>query len=390
MPGAPSAPVDEVVTTALVNFFEANPVGHVIEALHYALGYRRADLTLHLAVLLNAAAPTELASLCPFLDAAYAVRLPPATEHDVLSALAYVPVGWDFVLDNDRRYVPAHTAAVPDVARYFATADRYFQVRREHTVLGRSGLPYVPHQQLQLELPKDQRRRAQVRLSAGQPRLAVLLAGSGERWLYPSVSSWELILRAFQDRYPNAAVCFMGKLHHDDRTSSTLRPAELARLRTACPRAVDGFDLPLVDQLALVEACDVFVSAHSGFGMAALAVGTPWLTLSGGRWPEFFFNQVPFYSVLPDPDRFPCYTAFAQAAVLPSDEDGEGPRAPSMCRARILADLDALLAAADLLIERRLDYAEALEQHFGRLVRFWRGDRSRIWSIDGVHQAYVS
>jgi hypothetical protein len=82
---------------------------------------------------------------------------------------------------------------------------------------------------------------------------------------------------------------------------------------------------------------------HSGFGLAALAVGTPWLTLSGGRWPEYFFNGVPFHSVLPDPDRHPAFSSFGPAPVLDADEDGEGPRAPSMCRARILADLDELL-----------------------------------------------
>ncbi len=45
--------------------------------------------------------------------------------------------------------------------------------------------------------------------------------------------------------------------------------------------------------------------------MAALAVGTPWLTISRGRWSEYFFNGVPFYSLLSDPDRFPSYSQSA-------------------------------------------------------------------------------
>ena len=44
--------------------------------------------------------------------------------------------------------------------------------------------------------------------------------------------------------------------------------------------------LPVIDQLATVAACDVLVSPHSGFGMAARAVGTPWLSIAGNRWPE--------------------------------------------------------------------------------------------------------
>jgi hypothetical protein len=62
-------------------------------------------------------------------------------------------------------------------------------------------------------------------------------------------------------------------------------------------------DLPLLEQLAFVEACSVFVSPHTGFGAAALAVGTPWLALSGGPWHEWFFNGVPFWSVIPDTER---------------------------------------------------------------------------------------
>jgi hypothetical protein len=130
------------------------------------------------------------------------------------------------------------------------------------------------------------------------------------------------------------------------------------------------------------------LSPHTGFGMAALAVGTPWLTLSGGRWPEFFFNGVPFYSVLPDPQRNAWYTFHDPPRMLRDDEDGEGPRTPSMTRARIRENLPELLEGARLLLERRLPYEDALEQHFRRMVER-SGGQGGIWSFDGIHAGYV-
>jgi hypothetical protein len=142
-----------------------------------------------------------------------------------------------------------------------------------------------------------------------------------------------------------------------------------------------------MQQLALVEACDLFLSPHTGFGMAALAVATPWLTLSGGSWPEYFFNSVPFYSLLPDPDRFGTYTPYMAPPMLDADADGEGPRTPGMSHARISHDLEELLDAATQLIERRLSYEQALRLHFARLLRIV--DRTQIWTFEGLHHAYV-
>ena len=144
----------------------------------------------------------------------------------------------------------------------------------------------------------------------------------------------------------------------------------------------DFFDVDLLDQLAAVETCDVFISPHSGFGMAALAVGTPWLTISGGRWPEYFFNGVPFYSLLPDPDRFPFYSQFGELPVLEEDADGEGPHTPTM-------SLDELLQVTEWLAEGRLRYREALQSHFERFLRLHGGDKSMIYTIDNVHSEFV-
>lgn len=380
----------------LVNFFEAHNVGHVIEALHYCLGHHKANPESRLSVLLNALAPTELARLCPFVEAVYPVELPGypvdtsgLSEADCLAALRDVPREWDYVVDNPRRGVEAHLRAVPGFARYYEASDRHFRVRKARVTVGSDPPGYVPRGHLRLEPPTENRLCVRELVPSGKPCIAVLPGGSSERWLYPSISSWEIILEALAHRFPEASFCLVGKLSADERTSTSIAGAERRRLREACSNVTDLFDVPLFDQLAAVEACDVFISPHSGFGMAALAVGTPWLTISGGRWPEYFFNGVPFYSLLPDPNRFPPYSQFGELPVLEEDTDGEGPRTPTMSHERILADLDELLQATEWLVAGRLGYREALRGYFERFLRLHGGDRSTVYTIDNVHSEFV-
>ncbi len=380
----------------LVNFFEAHNVGHVIEALHYCLGHHEANPESRLSVLLNALAPTEFAQLCPFVEKVYPVELPGypvdtsgLSEADCLAALRDVPKEWDYVVDNPRRGVEAHLRAVPGFARYYEASDRHFRARKARVTVGADPPGYVPRVHLRLELPRERRLRVQDLVFSGRPRIAVLPGGSSERWQYPSTSSWEIILEALAHRFPDASFCLVGKLDEDGRTSTSIDGPDVQRLREACPRMADLFDVDLLDQLAAVETFDVFISPHSGFGMAALAVGTPWLTISGGRWPEYFFNGVPFYSLLPDPDRFPFYSQFGELPVLEEDADGEGPRTPTMSRERILADLDELLQATEWLVEERLGYRQALQSYFEKFVSLHNGEASGIYIIDNVHEEFV-
>jgi hypothetical protein len=298
----------------LLNYFEAHNVGHVIEALQYCLGHHRANPDMRLSVLLNALAPTELAQLCPFVERVYPVKLPGypedtagLSEADCLAALRDVPCEWDYVLDNPRRTVRPHLEAVPGFALYYEASDLHLRARKARVLIGANPPGYVPRGHLRLDLPREYRLRVRDILPSGRPRIAVLPGGSSERWLYPSISSWEIILEALARRFPEASFFLVGKLGADGRTATSIGEAEVQRLPEACPRATNFFDIGLLDQLAAVEACDVFVSPHSGFGMAALAIGTPWLTISGGRWPEYYFNGVPFYSLLPDPNLFPSF-----------------------------------------------------------------------------------
>ena len=121
----------------------------------------------------------------------------------------------------------------------------------------------------------------------------------------------------------------------------------------------------------------------------SLAVGTPWLALSGGRWFEYFFNRVPFRSIIPDPERYPSFTQFAPGASS-IDSDGDGARTPSMTAARIRDDLDRIVAAARRAARSaRSPTSESLCDYFPALVAAHGGDASAIWSIDGVHLGYI-
>lgn len=374
----------------LVNYWYAHNVGHAIEALRYCLGYKAANPDLRVSVLLNEATPVELGRCCPFVDQVYAVPYRNFLEPDgdPAAALADVPREWDWVIDNHREMQEGHNA-IRGFRAFYDAARTHFQPRRGRHWTGGEPPAYRPHQQLRLELPREARAAAE-RTLQGRHAISVVLAGSSyERHLYPSASSWELILDALARQHPQAKICLIGKLGDDGRTTSRIDRSELERLLTAVPGAIDCVDRPLLEQLAIVEASDLYLSPHTGFGFAAVAVGTPWLAISGGRWHEMFFNGVPFYSVLPDTDRHPC---FDWAALLPAptdDEDGEGPRAPSMSAARIRDDLPELMRAAELLIEKRLSYEDALRDYFPRLLAAYKGERSRVFSFDGIDDVYL-
>jgi hypothetical protein len=390
--GHPATPDGESRDRVLVNFFYAPPVGHAVEALHYCLGHHLAHPEREISVVLNAASAVELAGFCPFVSEAFAVDHPLLEPcPDSAARQAAIPRRWDWVLDDHRRHQQLQLELFPGLRDYYLTSDRLLTATHGRTVVGATPPGYVAHRQLRLELPEAARAAASRRFDersepSGAGRIAVMPAGSGDRVLYPSAGSWRVILDALVDAFPGVQIALVGKRARDGRTATAFTESEIVDLLAHRSRPLDCFDVPLPEQLAVVEACDVFLAPHTGFGMAALAVGTPWLALSGGRWFEFFFNRVPFRSIIPD-ERYPSFTQFALAPVV-QDSDGE-PRTLSMTRARIEQDLDRIVAAARELLAGSVTYEQCLRDYFPALVAAQGGDAGAIWSIDGVHLAYV-
>jgi len=380
----------------LVNFVYCPPIGHAIEALHYCHGYHHANPELRIGLALNADTPAELAALCPYVGDVYQIRVDmfdPAYDAD--RALATVPPGWDWVVDDDRGHQPDQRMAFPGLARYYDQArDRFSATGSIIGTAGAAPLRYSPGQDFRLPLPDGTRAeagrllgitRASSREQPG-PRIALLPAGSGPRGNYPSLRSWRLVLTALAGRWPDALFCLIGKYRLDGRTTTSFGRAELAELRDLVPATVGAVDLPVIGQLAAVAACDVLVSPHTGFGMAALAVGTPWLSIAGNRWPEYYFNGVPFYSVLPDLRRFPAYGGLGPD---PEPVNDDGPRAPSMCYERIQSDLAEIVDRAARLVEHRWQFQTAMADHVARMSALCAGREDMLWSIDSVHKRYL-
>jgi hypothetical protein len=347
----------------LVNFFYAQPVGHAVEALHYAHGHHVADPSRRISVALNDATPVELARLCPFVEHAYAIDHPfVEAGHKPLT----LPRVWDWVLDDPRRHQPFQTAAFEGMRDYYEASDAHLTAREGRTIAGPGRLSYLPHQPLRFDLePAPLEHRT----------VAIMLAGSSDATLHPSECAWRTILDALHEAHPDVRPALIGRTTDDERTRSALDRRPLLNHPS---RPLDAYDLPLEQQLAIVKASAFFLSPHTGFGLAALATGTPWLTISGGRWFEYYFNHVPFRSIIPDVERFPAFTQFSPAGVV----DG---RTPSMSDERIAADLDRIVIAATELLENTVTYEQALSDYFRDL----QAATSDIWSIDGVHLGFV-
>ncbi|WP_158841672.1 hypothetical protein [Saccharothrix deserti] len=422
----------------LVNFVYCHPVGHAIEAVHRCHGYRLANPDLRIGVVLNSATPCELAEISPFIDEVYPVDVDVFDGTvDFRPQLGAIAPDWDQIVEDERASQAWQRSSFPGLARYYDDARAYLRP-------GTATFPYQRGGHLRLPIaatrpaaspapvsPAAATRapasptqvpagpaadtataaspaRATVTAadssaadstaigpssghttsaSASEPvRIAVLPGGSSPRELYPSVRSWRLVLDALAERFPGVEFLFVGKLNDDGRTSTSFGRDEFAGLVASVERSVSVVDRPLLDQLGAVAGSDVLVSPHTGFGMAALAVGAPWLTISGNKWPEYYFPGTPFYSVLPDVSRFPCYTLFGPD---PEPVDDDGPRSPSMSFERISADLGEIVEGAARLVERRWDFETAMVDHYRRMWALPVGASRWLWSVDDVHRAYL-
>ncbi len=347
----------------LVNFFYAHPVGHAVEALHYAHGHKVAAPGLEVSVALNAATAVELARFCPFVERAYAIDHPllePCAES--AARLAEIPRDWDGIADDPRRWQDVQLATVPGAARLLRGQRRAPRgARRALDRRQRAGSPTRPTGRCGSSC------RRRVRWTSGEQWIAVMPAGSSERSLYPSLASWRLILDALAEALPGgASPCRpRGKTGGRPRSSPASTP-RCSATWTSTPSTSPGRaarDRPGLRRLPraahrLRPRRARRRHAVAGHLRRALV--------------RVLLQPRPVPLGHPRRRALPCFSQFAPAATIDDGEDG--PRTPSMSRARIRDDLERIVAAARRAAAGSLTYEQALRDYFAALLAAHDGD----------------
>ena len=198
--------------------------------------------------------------------------------------------------------------------------------------------------------------------------------------MYPSLRTWNRLVGALLEAFPAARVVITGASGTGDaRTTSAAFPrAALDPLFRRHPRLEDAYDVGLWNQIALLRRSSALIAPHTGFAFLAGAVGTPWLALSGGLWPEFFFNETPFVSVMPDCDRYPCHGQMKKACVTRAQKGTQVLCMDALKQAERLAEV---IAGLQLLLDPSFDYSQAMTGYLER-IRAAGYDAKQFFSHD--------
>lgn len=373
--------------TLLINYVYFPPVGHAIEALRYALGYHKANPDYEISLVLSKHTPYFLADLCPWIKRTYTVDLPwdAKKEKVVPELINQIPQSWDYLVSDIRSQQPDYCPE-PFIS-YYKLANRYFTARKSKGFCGDKSIAYIPNQQLELRLPKKSLDFAKKQILKTKTKIGLLFAGHGDPEQNPSIQAWEKLIDALRKQYSDLSIYLFGKIKDINKKTATagVKRDDIKRLLEKYPDSVDCFDIGLFNQLAIVKHCHLFISPHTGFGFAVLSVGTPWLTISGTHWAEYFYNGVPFYSVLPNCDKYPCYGRMLKKCL---GNIKQGKKVLCMQESRLKEDLPEILKATENLIHQKWDYEACLKNHFSKLIKH-RGAAERIYAFDGLHKQFL-
>jgi hypothetical protein len=221
------------------------------------------------------------------------------------------------------------------------------------------GLRYRSATHVTLSVPAENRAFAQ-RYAHDGPKIGVLLGSSAGYFKHPDVSSWIKIFAAASRAFPTARFYLTGVRKSPGAKTYTAGYSDQAieEVLTSGPDLVDCYDIGLWNQIAMLESCDVFLSPNAGFALFAPCVGTPLLTISGGDEVEFFFNDVPFYVVLPGTPDFP----YSLEPYL----DG---KIPCMRPENLDPKIPEIVAGLGLLLDPDFSYATAVERYAANIAR---------------------
>jgi ADP-heptose:LPS heptosyltransferase len=306
-----------MVRTLLVNWVYYRPVGHALEGLKVANGYFLGNDNLEVSVLLNSEMPFELVELCPWIKSVYTADVHELAERGSdADCLKAIPPVWDYIVSDDRlihsesSYTSELLAANHVIVDYLKA--RIWKGCRQPAI---NDAPlYLKDAKMRFQLPQQGPGMIEKYNHPGL-KVCILPAGSNSDHIYPQSGWWISLMETITSSFPDVKFFVTGaRTNQGNRSQSyTLSDDDVNMISESRDNSVNCFDIGIINQVVLLSHCDLLISPHSGFSFLASCVNTPWLAISGARWPEYFYNHIRFYSVLPSCTKYPCYTGMKKS-----------------------------------------------------------------------------
>lgn len=363
----------------LINHIYHRPVGHVLEAIKRSKGFYDANKNVEIHVALNKESTYELTKACPWIKKCYAVD-----TKDVLKSgkkaksFKSIPKKWDYVLYDSRILEETKEreklwSLEKAYVNYYKLSEIAFNVRWQGSEWEIKKFPkelkYKPNSKIELSLPKESLNFVKKKYGYGGSKICIMLGGSAGYAYYPSIKTWIKIIKSLNKEIPQLKIYLTGVSESKGgRTHTQAYTKKNVEQLKKFDNVVDCYDIGLWNQIALLKMCDVFISPHTGFAFLSPCVNTPWLTISGGDWPEYFFNDVPFYSVFPDDKKYP-YVGKGKYSKHGGNFSGKWGKIPHMDPKNLDEKIPEIVKFAKLLLNEKLTYREAVKLHIKNIKK---------------------
>ncbi len=358
----------------LLNWVYYRPVGHAIEPLKLAKGYKIANKNLDIYLLLNSESPIELAMACPWIKKTYSISLKEVEEFgNKAKCLQKIPKKWDYIsIDNRARNLNKNYNH-PDLVKTQEVLNKIFIAKIGKGYVEQSGghdssiLPIKANPKITLPIPQKAKEFAKKFKHKG-PTIAIMLGGSAGDKQSPSIEMWLKICLALYKSIPNLKIYFTGISKSNDGRTSTKGFAldDVGSLISKLSNAEKVYDVGLWNQIAFISKCDIFLSPHTGFAFIPPLVGTSWLEIATCPWPAYFFNDLPFYSVLPKCNSYPSRHITEKGCGKLLKENKK-----AICVSDKLLEkkIPEIVKGAKLLLTSGFTYGKAIKLHLSKIKK---------------------
>lgn len=369
----------------LVNWVYYEAVGHTIEAFQIADGFCAANPDLEIGVMVNAQAGLGLAATLTGIDHVYAVDVSSFRAGISANAFEHIPKQWDYLVFDPRHEYPMGRTSLD---RCQASFREYIQAAVRANDLQDERLPPYRHRPLVLRPTSEASSFAQAFLEDGSARrISVLLGGGSDPNRTPSTRFWSALFSAISEEIPDVEFIILGASKRGASQTRGMDQADVEWLCSTHPRVRNAYDVGIVNQLALAQRCALHISPHTGMSFALQAVGVPWLVLSGGEAAEYWVNGVPFHTLLPRCEHYPCGASlYATERMLATCKERHRISGPFLCMSDVemFPRIKRAVRAAKSLLDERRTYRKCLLEHKASLTNHPGASAMRMFCEEAV------